>query len=440
MLKRILQKAINTIISYRQILFWICIAAFVLPEISVYFHKPARGADIHGYILAGEHALNVAPLYEQSAPGKNNTWPPFFSFFATPLAISKQAFGLPMTKILWYLVNFFCLIRTVQLWNLMLYGKKPSFFSSCGFSFTSREVFVPLLLVLPAFVNNFFYLQINVLLLLLITESIYQNRVNNNQLAAGLFLGLAASIKAFPGLFIIYFAVQQKWKVALYAILFGTCFSLVPILFYGLGGFFDLMRQWLDISFGQPLIVGYDRFNNQSLYAFWERTLAHQLHLAAPGSLSVKMISQLSGLSLIFGTLFFFRRSSSPQSLRFLMEGAALCVPMMIFSPIAWRHYWVLLYPAAAVMNYVVITNGDNLNSKSTRFLMHGWWILLWVSYLTGKKTGNLLLAYSSYTWAALLLFAFLLKQYHSEKNRLLSEKSVAKNHSSKRLEQVSGI
>jgi hypothetical protein len=34
------------------------IAALVLPEVSVYSHKPSRGADILGYLAAGHDVLN----------------------------------------------------------------------------------------------------------------------------------------------------------------------------------------------------------------------------------------------------------------------------------------------------------------------------------------------------------------------------------------------
>ncbi|NLG17074.1 MAG: hypothetical protein GX556_07070 [Fibrobacter sp.] len=53
--------------KYKRVLFFIAVLAIVLPEVSVYFHRPGRGADIHGYLLAGNDVLENQPLYRNSA-------------------------------------------------------------------------------------------------------------------------------------------------------------------------------------------------------------------------------------------------------------------------------------------------------------------------------------------------------------------------------------
>src|SRR5512133_339935 len=136
--------------KHARIILYIALLAIILPEITVYFHKPARGADIFGYLAAGHDALALNDLYANSAPGKNNTWPPFFSFFISPLALISDFAGIPFTKIFWYFVNFTALILSMKIISIFLYEKNPSLFKHSTFSFTSDTVFVPALLFLSA--------------------------------------------------------------------------------------------------------------------------------------------------------------------------------------------------------------------------------------------------------------------------------------------------
>lgn len=165
---------INFFKKHRIPIFFIALAAIVLPEITVYFHRPNRGFDIYGYLNAGNDALKLENLYRISEPGKNNTWPPFFSFFCVPLALSQKFLGLPVTKELWYFFNFMAFILAMQMISLLLYKKKPSFLpGNDRFDFTSDLVFVPFFLILPGFIKNFFMLQINMFVLFLVIAGFF---------------------------------------------------------------------------------------------------------------------------------------------------------------------------------------------------------------------------------------------------------------------------
>jgi hypothetical protein len=126
---------------HRKILLILVTLAIVLPEITVYFHQPGRGGDIRFYIAAGKDALAGNDLYQDSAPAFGNTWPPFFSFFVIPLALSNDFFGLPVTKEIWYFITFFCLIWAIKLWSEMLLGARPKFLSARYFFTASTAIF-----------------------------------------------------------------------------------------------------------------------------------------------------------------------------------------------------------------------------------------------------------------------------------------------------------
>ncbi|MFQ5627289.1 MAG: glycosyltransferase family 87 protein, partial [bacterium] len=279
-----LQRLLTFCARYRHVILILATLAIVLPEISVYFHQPGRGGDILFYIAAGQDALEGNDLYRESAPAYGNTWPPLFSFLAIPIALSADLIGLPGTKIIWYFINFFCLIAAIKLWSEMLLGKRPKFISSQSLDFTSPNVFLPVLFILPAIVKNFFDLQINTLILFLVVAGLYLLS-KNRQSFGGVLIGLAASLKVIPGLFIIYFLFRKQWKASAAIGLSATIFTLSPVLFFGIERFAALMLNWLSISLVEKYVVGNFNFSNQSLYAMWEYYLVYKLHLTEPASL-----------------------------------------------------------------------------------------------------------------------------------------------------------
>ncbi|MBN2036766.1 MAG: DUF2029 domain-containing protein [Chitinispirillaceae bacterium] len=411
-------------IRNRSLILIVLTVAFVLPEVTVYFSRPARGADIFGYLGAGSDALKKAPLYEHSLPGKNNTWPPLFSFFIAPLSLSAEHLGIPVTKELWYFFNFLCLIGVLQLWSEMLYGSRPRFCAPARFDFSSPKVFVPFLLLIPPFVNNFFMLQINVFVLFLVSLG-FSRLIKKRPVAAGLCFGLAAALKAFPAVILLYLLVKREWKTSVSMALAGLLLSLLPVTSYGIDNFMDLFRQWLSISLFQPLIIENGGLNNQSLYAMWYRLLVYQGHCVAPTSLAFKIVTTGSIAAVIIATMsVFVRKKFDADSPSLLIEAAAVCIMMNLFSPIAWIHHFVFLYPAAAVA-WWAYGNGPLFFKKNVyRYVLGAWSALILLPYVFTKIIGPFFKACSNYTLSALLLLLFLLvmaalaqKQHAAQEN-----------------------
>ena len=391
------------------VIFLLFVAAFVLPEVTVYFNRPGRGSDIAGYFAAGRDALHRAQLYEHTLPGKNNTWPPFFSVFMIPLSLVKSITGVPIAKELWYFFNFFCLIGTVKVWTEMLYGKRPKFCSKTRFDFSSPKVFTPLLLVLPPLVNNFFMLQINVFILFLVTFGFY-SMTKNRSLAAGLSFGLAASLKAFPGLVVLYLLARRQWKTAGYAVLAGILFSLIPIFIYGVHDITALFKQWLSISLAQTLIVDNGNHNNQSIYALCYRFLVYQSGITEPGSTLLKSVNLLMiGLIALVTLAICALKRFKQKDFRTTLEFSCICILMNIFPPIAWKHYFVFLYPAAAVMWAAYNNYRELFHNKMIKALALIWPLLLLFPYCAGRGISRWFQSYSNYTIASIMALLLLL-------------------------------
>jgi len=395
--------------KHARIILYIALLAIILPEITVYFHKPNRGGDIEGYLLAGHDALARNDLYIHSAPGKNNTWPPFFSFFISPLALISNVVGIPCTKIIWYFVNFTALLLSMKIISILLYSKNPTLFKQSAFPFTSDKVFVPALLVLPALINNFFMLQINALIMFLVFYSLLLD-TKNKHIKAGFILALAASIKAYPGLFLIYLLFRKRWKSSVYTMIFGAVLTVSPVIFYGVDGFINLFSNWLSLSFSKPFIIGYTTFNNHSLYAFWERLLAHQLHITTPASQMIKLFNISSILLILISSFTVLLRFASPDRpvLR-MLEFSIISTMMILFPPIAWVHYWIIMLPAAATIYYCarMIPQAFTL---PIRILSITSLLLIQLPYFFSKSIiKTFLKTYSCYTFSALLALLVLL-------------------------------
>jgi hypothetical protein len=404
--------------KHAQIILYIGLLAIILPEVTVYFNKPARGADIFGYLAAGHDALSLNDLYANSAPGKNNTWPPFFSFFISPLAVISDIAGIPCTKIIWYFVNFTALILCMKIISILLYEKNPSLFKRSTFSFTSDKVFVPALLVLPALINNFFMLQINAFIMFLVFYSLLLD-TKNKPVKAGLFLALAASIKAYPGLFLIYLVFRKKWKTSLYTTIFGILLTISPAVFYGIDGFIDLFRGWLSLSFSKPFIIGYTTFNNHSLYAFWERLLAHQLHLTTPASPMIKLFNLSSILIILISSFTVILRFRAPaRPVLRMIEFSVISTMMILFPPIAWVHYWIIMLPAAATIYYCARMIPESM-TLPIRILSITSLLLIQIPYFFSKSIiQKFLKMHSCYTFSALLALLVLLLLFTNSKVR----------------------
>lgn len=407
--------------KYRKIILIVAVLAVVLPEVSVYFFRPGRGADMHGYVQAGQDALALKNLYLDSSSGRHNTWPPFFSFVCIPLALSDRFLGLPLTKEIWYFFNFFLLIASIKIWMLVLVGERPKFISDEKIDFTSNIVFVPLLIVLPAIINNFYWLQINVLVLFLVISGYYFYQ-RNKLVAGGILFALAASLKAFPVLILLYFVIRKQWKIALWMCLFGFLFTISPAIFYGASEFLSMFIKWLTISFNQNFVV-WHYHDNQSLYALWERYLFIYLKVTQPASPLIHIFFYASVFGLLLTTVTVFLRNEYQKfSWQGMLEFSSICILMIIFPPIGWRHYFIFLYPAIAVTYLFLKRNSFLFENRSIKILFIAFIAALVVPYLMGKDIAYFLRMINNWTWAAIFLNTLILVLLNKIHDKAMTE------------------
>jgi alpha-1,2-mannosyltransferase len=306
------------------LLFGILLTAFVIVSFGNALHK---GGDFTVSLEAGHRFLTAAPLYEGSSPGDGVTGPPFQSVWFAPFA-AIASFHTGLSRILWYIVNVACLLAGIWCWT---HAILPGRFSSARDLWSSPEVLLPFLAIALPAQTNFEHQNMNALLLFL-TGAGALAVVRRADTTAGALLGAAVALKAFPLLLLGSLVVRRKWRVVIVGGVFAFLLTSMVAVRYGATGGLQTFRDWLAISVhgGWPI-----RAQNQSLFAAFSRSW--------PGDVSLAhSIAWCVLVALLVVVL--WKRRSLPIS----DAGSEITLALataVILSPIAWEHYWVLIFP-----------------------------------------------------------------------------------------------
>jgi alpha-1,2-mannosyltransferase len=207
----------------------------------------------------------------------------------------------------------------------------------------------PLLAVMYPLQTNFEHQNINAVLLAFVGLGAWRESQGRNR-GAGLWLGAAAALKVFPLLLLAVLAARRCWRTLAWACSTAVLLTLLPVLRYGAQDYLNLIRDWWSLS-GQghwPI-----RRHNQSLFAMLGRygspadlfTWGPIPETASPG---VHLVWLVIALAALF--LWIVARMTGPTrpEATTVALAAGVCVAVLL-SPIAWEHYWLLLWPVFAV-------------------------------------------------------------------------------------------
>jgi hypothetical protein len=160
-------------------------------------------------------------------------------------------------------------------------------------------------------------------------------------------------------------------------------------------------------------------FNNHSLYAFWERLLAHQLHITTPASQMIKLFNVSSILVILISSFTVLLRFAAPDRpvLR-MIEFSVISTMMILFPPIAWVHYWIIMLPAAATIYYCARMIPESM-TLPIRIMSITSLLLIQIPYFFSKSIiQKFLKMHSCYTFSSLLALLVLLLLFMHPKVR----------------------
>ncbi len=182
-----------------------------------------KGGDAAVFFEGGRRFLAVEPLYAGSSAADGFIGPPFQAAFFAPFA-ALSAVSPVAARLLWHALNLACFALGVW-WSLEAWNAARGRLGLSELTWLPM-LFAPLAAILLPLQTNFEHQNMNALLLAFIAGATVQLLVGS-AIVAGVFIGVATALKAFPALLIVYLLVRRHWTAALAAIASATALSIV---------------------------------------------------------------------------------------------------------------------------------------------------------------------------------------------------------------------
>ena len=324
----------------------VVLGLFLAAIVASFFAYARRSVDFGGYIAAGNAFFDGRNIYLDT-PARTNTWPPFFSLAAVPLALLDRVSPY-LARIVWIALTWASIFFALDLIARLIYGKRLKFRrDENSLDITSPELLVPFALTLPFIISNFELLQINMILFALVLWGLYL-QAKGRDAAGGIALGAAASLKVMAIVFLPYLLYRKRWRPALWMAAASLVFFFSPALSLGWGKFWQDVALW---SIALHAMLGSGN-TQQSVLSMWDRILGYgYIPFAVPGT----FILPLSGARrakmaweitcVIAGVLgaIACRGTPRPDSRWAQVEWALVFVAGAVLGPLMWKHYLVVL-------------------------------------------------------------------------------------------------
>lgn len=284
--------------------------------------------------------LRVYRAASKSLFGGHNPYQLCFTHYHLPftyppgalLALSPFSLGpVRLIEALWWTVNALAVvvILYISVRTALELARELAFWLALVLAPVLSQVFEPLR-------SNTTYGQINVVLLLFVVVDIALSKRRGR----GVLVGLAGAIKLTPLVYVLYFAVDGKWRSFLRGALtfsgIGTvAFLLLPS---------ESRMYWFHQTFDPSRAGGVGSRRNQSWYG-----LVHRWPFADSWALCLWSVLTLVTVG---GALVLVRQLVLRGRIVDAVVALGMCTELI--SPISWSHHWVwiLLVPVLLVRGF----------------------------------------------------------------------------------------
>ncbi|WP_156980114.1 glycosyltransferase 87 family protein [Corynebacterium terpenotabidum] len=207
---------------------------------------------------------------------------------------------------------------------------------------------------LAAVRESFFYGQINLVLMLLVSLDFLRRRDR----LTGIGVGLAAGLKLTPAFFIVVMLLQRRFRDA--AVATGTFLATVVV---GLVMVPDAMKFWTSALFDDSRIGALDNPGAQSLKAMVVRWFGHEgTSVTLLWIVLVLVVLAACAVAVIEAD------RHGNDALAMALGGVTAC----LVSPFSWHHHWVWLVPLALCIVDLGVRGARALADRTGR---QGWWV-----------------------------------------------------------------
>ncbi|HUT98197.1 MAG TPA: glycosyltransferase family 87 protein [bacterium] len=212
------------------------------------------------------------------------------------------------------------------------------------------------------FCNLFIYGQANILLMALVLGGLVMAEKQRDW-SAGILLGMAVAVKLAPALFVLYFLLHKRARIAVGAVIVFLVFNgLLPVLIRGWDGTLALYNEYY-VNFLQPTMFGSQGVHylvyhdkNVSLSGALARYLVAPEGAGAPGVNLLNVppavfswIDKALRLALLVPLMVAFRREPREPRRR-LNEYIVILLAVFLLNAVTWPTYLIfLILPLALV-------------------------------------------------------------------------------------------
>jgi Glycosyltransferase family 87 len=365
-----LNRRLNSPTGFR-VLLWIFIVTAIVFSAVPFLHY-LRGRSIMDYKLwyeTGRHVLAGDEIFFLRSGKYDFMYPPTCALFLAGASLLGQA-GLILLLVAINSAAWFCSVRLAAI----LAGGQSHIKNAWVY-------LIPSLLLIVYIWSSYHLGQPHLVLLALMLGAFVGLRTKR-EISAGALIAVAAAIKAFPGIAIIYLVYRHYWKAA--ASLIVTLAFLLLILPAPFRGF---ERAWRDLEKWSVGMLKYDAtgvaqrpmrshsWKNQSLVGVANRLLRHIDSDPVPGShtpiyvnfadLKFATVNAIVlAIALALGILFLAampqRATRTTES--DAMEFALLVLIILMTSPLSFGYFfsWLML-PLAVITQRVIDGKGSAL-------------------------------------------------------------------------------
>lgn len=298
------------------------------------------GKFYHSQQLFLEGKNSYSPIFfAQTAPHSSsqkkparlavNLNPPFFTLLTFPFAYLSYSHAL----YLWIVCSIFAgAISVLRIQKTLSPQNKPTLQSRLS-----------ILLAFFAYFPTFASLQLGQVTLLLLPLLVlsWQSARNHQSIQAAMWLGIAASLKPFIGLFALYFLLRKEYRALITFILTGGICALFAVFFLGAADYHAYLQGLHHITWAASSW-------NVSLYGVLLRLLGGPESNAALFSLPkiLPLLYSILVLLLLGGMINFFHSCFDARlndKRKVDLEFSMILVAMLLISPLGWLYYFPFL-------------------------------------------------------------------------------------------------
>ena len=262
------------------------------------------------------------------------TYPPPAIFLFWPLHLISKTFGI----FLWSIFTILCL--SVTYYVAFTYSGFRRGTLAFGVSLWSAAVTV---MIFPPLIECLAWGQTNTILLALLATDFLAVAGKRK----GILTGIAAAIKLYPGIFIVFWGFQRKWRAALTALISFLLLVAASWILWPRESttfFFNRLLNGSEVSHFDSYSSFAATYESASAWSFFKR------FTFLPSSLTVILVIACSSAILALGLIAAVRLYDASWK---MSSFVTLLFVTSILSPISWDHYFtftpLLLFAAVEV-------------------------------------------------------------------------------------------